>query len=126
MTEQATNPIPSNGTPSNGTAETALAQIRDLPGMEKRVVQVPEDDALVGKEAAAELAATYQEVGEEYMRHRLTIAELTRKLSDKQTVYSNTVQMLSKKHVKEQGQYDYLPDVGAFVGFGPKPQGDKK
>jgi hypothetical protein len=122
MTEQNTNPTPTNGKPEVATVHDALANVQQLvPGMEKRVIEVPEDDARVAREDAAELAAVYQEIGEEYMRHRFHIANLTQRLSEKQAAYSNTVGTLSKKHVKEKGQYDFLPDIGAFVGIVPKP-----
>jgi len=95
------------------------------PANEPTVIAVSEIDARITNQAAEAYAVVLTAIGEETMRHRQRLDELAKLALDKQMIYSHSVTELSQKYVTEPGQFEYSPELGAFVGQTAKQENAK-
>ena len=83
----------------------------------KITIMLSEADAEMAREAAAQVAVLHAAIGEERTAYLLRERELLAQLQTHQQDYGSTVRALSKRYITTKGQFNFSPDLGAFIGF---------
>lgn len=104
-------------TPQNGHADNEkAAPVRpEIPG--QTIVQLEEADAKMAREAAASVMIVNAALGEERAAYLAREKELLAQLQERQQDYASTVRTMTKKYIRTKGQFNFSPELGAFVGF---------
>jgi hypothetical protein len=116
-----------NTNTGNGTVTEAMKNLQDVAEKAAtmppvpRTIQLPEDDAELAKEAQGKLVELQCQLGEEAERHRMIELDLLQQISNQRREISSLAQTLAKKHVKDAGHYNLVPEIGAFVEVAQRP-----
>ena len=103
-------------TPTEDAPVAAPTVAASAAAVSSDVITLPAESQELVIEAMQGISVLYQALGEERERYRQTEIQLLRGIHERRLELEKLMNLLTRKHVPDApGQWDWIPEAGAFI-----------